>query len=195
MDTESILCSFDSGMYDIVMQSLPNISTYIRQCVREEDFQKVFVNEDYLIFAPAKVITPKKGFLTTKTIPLEIQEHTSYALSKMSKTEKRSSSPSPSVSSFSTSTAPSTYQSYGPSFVNHPSQITASTPSASDKRFLAIETQLNTTTARMDSIEDLCRQLKSNTDIISLNIQQLATDFYSTHQIPSGMRSPAAKAQ
>jgi hypothetical protein len=194
MDAESILCSFDLGMYDIVMQSLPNISTYICQCICEEDFKKIFVN-DYLIFAPAKVIAPKKGFLTTKSIPLEIQEHTSYTLSKMSKAEKRSPSPSPSVSSFSTSTAPSTYQSDGPPFVNHPRQNTASTPSASDKRFLAIETQLNTTTARMDSIEDLCRQLKSNTDIISLNIQQLATNFYSTRQIPSGTRPPAAKAQ
>jgi hypothetical protein len=47
----------------------------------------------------------------------------------------------------------------------------------------------------MDSIEQLCRQLKTNTDVITQNIQQLATDFYSTRQSPAGCRSPAAKSQ
>jgi hypothetical protein len=46
----------------------------------------------------------------------------------------------------------------------------------------------------MDSIEDLCRQLKSNTDIISQNIQQLASDFYNSHS-NAGCRAPALKTQ
>jgi hypothetical protein len=47
----------------------------------------------------------------------------------------------------------------------------------------------------MDSIEHLCRQLKTNTDVISQNIQQLASDFYSARQTSPGCRSPAAKSK
>jgi hypothetical protein len=86
-DLESILCSFDSVMYDTVMGNLQNISLFIQQCAQEIDLPSIFVNQDYSILVPPKAISPKKGFFTSKTIPLEIQEHTSFALSKMSKVE------------------------------------------------------------------------------------------------------------
>jgi hypothetical protein len=87
-DLESILCSFDSVMYDTVMGNLQNISRFIQQCVQETDLPSIFVNQDYSILAPPKAISSKKGFFTSKTIPLEIQEHTSFALNKMVKSRK-----------------------------------------------------------------------------------------------------------
>jgi len=197
-DLESILCSFDSVMYDTVMGNLQNISRFIQQCVQEIDLPSIFVNQDYSILAPPKAISSKKGFFTSKTIPLEIQEHTSFTLSKMSKVEKRQFSPdsstSPSISSFSTSTAPSTFQSksYTSAAI---AAVHSPTSSEIDRHFQAMETKINDSHSRMDSIEDLCRQLKSNTDIISQNIQQLAMDFYSSRQHSSENRSPVTKAQ
>jgi len=63
-----------------------------------------------------------------------------------------------------------------------------------EQRFLALENKLQISTARMDSIEELCRQLKMNTDIISQNVQQLASDFYSARLSPTDCHSPAAKS-
>jgi len=42
---------------------------------------------------------------------------------------------------------------------------------------------MDSSTAQMDSIEQLCHRLKTNTDIISQNIQQLASNFYSTRHL------------
>jgi len=46
----------------------------------------------------------------------------------------------------------------------------------------------------MDSIEDLCRELKVITDIITENVQQLAADFYSSRMSPTECCSPAVKS-
>jgi hypothetical protein len=54
---------------------------------------------------------------------------------------------------------------------------------------------MDSSTAQMDSIEQLCHRLKTNTDIISQNIQQLASNFYSTRQSMPTTWPPVAKAQ
>ena len=130
-------------------------------------------------------------WLRAKSIPLEIQEHTPFALSKMIKVGKRTS-PMPSVPFFiNTSTAPSSRTSPAHSITS--SQAIQSPEIKS--RFCLMEQKIDSFTARMDSIKDLCHQLKSNTDIILQNIQQLASNFYSTHQSPPSCCSPAAKSQ
>jgi hypothetical protein len=189
-DNESILCAFDSYLYDTVMANLPNISLFIRQCVIEPDWKKIFCNKDCTLLAPPKVITTKGGFSTSKTIPQDIQEHTSLALTKMRKTEKRSSASS--VSSFSNASEPTS--AYSSPSITSPVLISLSHSSGIEQRFCTLESKLNSSVSRMDSIEDLCRQLKSNTDIISQNIQQLASDFYNSHS-NAGCRSPALKTQ
>jgi hypothetical protein len=42
-DNESILCAFDSNLYDTVMANLPNISLFIHQCIIEPDWKKKFL--------------------------------------------------------------------------------------------------------------------------------------------------------
>jgi hypothetical protein len=188
---ESVLCAFDSDLYEVVMANLPNISLLIRQCIIEADWKNVFCNADFSLLIPQKVITTKGGFTTSKTIPQDIQEHTSVALSKMKKVDKRSSSSS--ISSFSNTSMPNSTQST--STTTTPAHISPSNSSAIEQRFTTIEKTLNSSTTRMDNIETLCLQLKSNTDIISQNIQQLATDFYNYRPPHAGCRSPAPKSQ
>jgi hypothetical protein len=200
-DPDSILCAFDSDQYDTVMANIPNISLYIRQCLQDDDLQKVFVNPDYSIYVPQRLISSQKGIGKPKTIPIEIQEHTTAALSKMIKVTKRVS-PTSSVSSYSNaSTAPSptanSTTTSPTSRVSSPQTacpITASQPSNIDNRFRLLETRIESSNTRMDNIEQLCRQLKNNTDVISQNIQQLALDFYSSRQTTQ-CRLPATKSQ
>jgi hypothetical protein len=111
------------------MANIPNISLYIQQCIKEDDLPKVFVNSDYSILVPQRHISVQKGSAKPKTIPLEIQEHTSVAFSKMIKTTKRVS-PISSVSSHSnTSSTPSSIASSLMSLSSsHVSQIQAPRP-------------------------------------------------------------------
>jgi hypothetical protein len=190
-DKDSILCAFDSDIYDIVMTNLQNISPLIRQCVIEADWVNIFHNDDFSLLAPQKVIPTKGGFSSFKTIPQEIQEHMTLALAKMCKVEKRSSASS--LSSYSSVSASPSVHSFQPTASTVSTSLSNS--SAFEQRFSALESKVNPSSSRMDSIKDLCRQLKSNTDIISQNIQQLASDFYNSHQINNGSRSPAPKSQ
>jgi hypothetical protein len=125
----------------------------------------------------------------TKSIPYEIQEPTTLALSKMIEIEKRSMT-SASVSSISTSSPNLVSTEFSHQRINTP----ATSFSYTEQWFLALENKLQTYTTRMDSIEELCKQLKTNTDIISKNVQQLASDFYSARSSPTDCRSPAAKS-
>jgi hypothetical protein len=120
----------------------------------------------------------------------------------MIKTMKRVS-PTSSVSSYSNaSTAPfstaSSLLSPSTSSVSQlptPNLTSNSQPNAMDCRFQHLEARIDSSAARMDSIEQLCRQLKTNTDVTSQNIQQLAADFYSTRPSSNVCRSPASKSQ
>jgi hypothetical protein len=158
------------------MASLPNISLLIQQCILQEDLHRVFVNPDYSVLVPHRHISVQNGTTKPKTIPLEIHEHMSAALGKMFKTTKRVS-PSSSISSQSdTSTAPSstaTSQSLSSTRVSQlstPRLITENHPPNIDHRIQHLEARIDSSAARMDSIEQLCRQLKTNTDIISQNM-------------------------
>jgi hypothetical protein len=161
-DPTSILCVVDSVQYDLVMASLPNISLLIQQCILQEDLHKIFVNPDYSVLVPHRHIAFQNGTTKPKTIPLEIHEHTSAALGKMFKTTKRVS-PSSSVSSQSdTFTAPSStasLQSLSSSRVSlppTPQLITENHPPNIDHRFQHLEARIDSSVARMDSIEQLC---------------------------------------
>jgi hypothetical protein len=127
-DKDSILCAFDSDIYDIVMTNLQNISPLIRQCVIEADWVNIFHNDDFSLLAPQKIIPTKGGFSSFKTIPQEIQEHTTLALAKMRKVEKRSSASS--LSSYSSVSASPSVHSFQP---------TASTVSTSPSNSSAFE--------------------------------------------------------
>jgi hypothetical protein len=193
-DKEAILCAFDSDLYELVMANLQHISLFIRQCAKESDWANIFCNDDFSLLAPQKIISPKGRFSTLKTIPLVIQEHTSLAMTKMMKVEKRTSVSS--VSSFgNVSTSTSVKSSQPTVSTDSISSTVTSPPAAIEKRFSEIESKMNSSASRIDSIENLCRQLKSNTDIISQNIQQLASDFYSSRPSNVGCRSPASKTQ
>jgi hypothetical protein len=99
-EPESILCAFESSQYEEVMTNVANISTYIRQCIMEEDYTKFFANQDYSLVIPQRLISTKKGAIKPQVIPLDIHEHSSGALNKLIKVTKRVS-PSSSVSSHS----------------------------------------------------------------------------------------------
>lgn len=49
--------------------------------------------------------------------------------------------------------------------------------STTEQRFRNIEERLDLSAARMNSIEDLCRQLKGSTDMISGQLQQLSANL------------------
>jgi len=87
----------------------------------------------------------------TKSIPYEIQEHTTLALSKMIEIEKRSMT-SASVSSISTSSPNLVSTEFSHQRMNTP----ATSFSYTEQWFLALENKLQTYTTRMDSIEEVC---------------------------------------
>jgi hypothetical protein len=170
------------------MTNLPRLSSVIRQCVHEDNYPAIFVSKDYSITVGAKAIPIKRGQyqVSSRPIPVKIQEHTSLALSKMVKLpEKHSSSPSFSGSTCSTimSSPPS---STSQPAVNSPSTNTPTstvTPSSTrtnlgtELRFQAIANQLASLSQRIDSIENLCLQLKGNTHTVSHQLQQLSTNL------------------
>jgi hypothetical protein len=138
--------------------------------------------KNYSITIGAKAIPIKKGQyqVSSRPIPVEIQEHTSLVLSKViKKPEKCSSLPSVSGTTFSTiasthSSAP-TIQPTSITTKPHSTPISAlpSYTSQPTKAHLqVIETRLDSSSARMDN---LCIQLKGNTDIISHQLQQLTS--------------------
>jgi hypothetical protein len=60
-----------------------------------------------------------------------------------------------------------------------------------EQRFCTIEQKLDSSMAPMDSIEDLCCQLKSSTDCISGQLGQLMSDL---HQPNSELRDSPPRA-
>ncbi len=66
------------------MANLPYVPQYIRVCLMEEDYEKVFLYEDYTITPLTKTIPIKIGSLqvNSKPIPMEVQEHASFLLQK-----------------------------------------------------------------------------------------------------------------
>jgi len=46
-----------------------------------------------------------------------------------------------------------------------------------ENRFFQIENRLDASSARMDSIKNLCHQLKGNTDMIAGQLHQLSADL------------------
>jgi len=146
------------------MVHLPHLSSYIRQCIVENDYSKVLANSNFSLTVSSKTFPVKKGqlLLSSRPISLEIHEHTTQALSKIVMQPSRkspsstvSSSPCPSVSG-STVTSPSTQV---PSSLSNGTR--PSVPSDTEKRFIAIEQSLTASSSRMDSLEELCRHLKN----------------------------------
>jgi hypothetical protein len=58
---ESIICAFHSTDADVVLSNIPHLSTYIRHCVVEADYEKIFEYSDYSIMAQTKSIPIQRG--------------------------------------------------------------------------------------------------------------------------------------
>jgi hypothetical protein len=58
---ESIICAFHSTDADVVLSNIPHLSTYIRHCVVEADYEKNFEYSDYSIMAQTKSIPIQRG--------------------------------------------------------------------------------------------------------------------------------------
>ena len=104
---------------------------------------------------------------------------------------KRPTSSNSSSSTYSsiTSTQPST-QTPIPTASSTPSALVQS---AVEQRFRQLENRLDVSSTRMDNIEYLCLQLKSNTDVITQKLNQLATNLSVNYFTTSPCHSPAAK--
>jgi hypothetical protein len=178
------------------MSNPPHLSLLIRNCILEEDYDKVFLYEDYSITALTKSIPIKVGKMqvNSKPIPLEVQEHTTLALSKIvHPVQKRTSSPCPSVTNQSTLSTTSTTTT--PPSVTHPvpnphpnSNWAHNSMTTTEARFNMIEQQLSSSKTRMGHIEALCVHLKNNSDMISGQLAQLSSDMrgaFETQVLPS----------
>jgi len=197
---EAIVCAYNSVDHDTVMSNIPHLSTFIRQCIKEAEFEKVFSTQDFSLSLSTKSIPIKKGNIqiAARPIPAEIQEHTTQALSKMVKYPEKHSLPSnSSIATTSTKTSSNSERTPNHSYASRasPASHIPNTLPAVERRFQAIEHRLDASVTRMDSIETLCRQLKSNTDIISQQLHQLASDFSTANGVSAQCRSPASKSQ
>ncbi|MFN9980084.1 MAG: hypothetical protein ACK53Y_09235 [bacterium] len=66
------------------------------------------------------------------------------------------------------------------------STMTLSTIPASEHCLCTIEQRLDSSPARIDSIKDLCWQLKGSTDMISIKLSQLSSDLTSSSRVHQG---------
>jgi hypothetical protein len=188
-DPRSIVCAFHSVDNDSVMAHIPHLSSFIKKCVKQEDYDKVFVYDDHSITAMTTSIPISVGKLkvNSRPVPLEVHEHTNAVLKKIiipnQKRHAHSSASSASLSSISTaaSTSSNLYS------------TASATPigSAAKQRFLTIERRLDSSDARMASIEQLCTHLKGSTNMISHQLSQLSVDMRSSR--PQSHDAPVSK--
>jgi len=82
---DALLCAYDAVDHDIIVTNLPHLSLYIRQCLIETDYTRVFTNADFSITIGTKSFPVKKGSyqVSSRPIPITIQEHTNVVLCKM----------------------------------------------------------------------------------------------------------------
>jgi len=200
---ESVIFAFNTVDHEMVMHHLPRISSYIRQCVMDSDYSAIFANDGYSTMIGAKAIPIKRGQyqVSLRSILVEIQERTSLVLSKMiRKPEKRSCLSSVPGTMFSTiasipSSAPKVQLT---SITTKPhstpiSSLPSYTSQLTEARIQAVETRLDSSTVRKDNLENLCIQLKGNTDIISHQLQQLTSHLMTTRP-SSPCCSPVTKS-
>jgi hypothetical protein len=94
-DVGSYAFAYYTVDYDSVTSNMHHLSALIRQCIIENDHFKVFMKDDFSLSFSTKGIPIKKGNfqVSSKPVPVIIQEHTSLAFSKMVATSlKRPSS-------------------------------------------------------------------------------------------------------
>jgi len=77
-DPDYIVCIFNSVDREIVMANLPFLSTYIKQCIMEEELKHIFYYEIFSITTPGRSIPIKVGNIQVKAkpIPQDIHEDT-----------------------------------------------------------------------------------------------------------------------
>jgi len=198
---DAIILAFNSVDYETVMDNLPRLSSFIKQCVCNQDHLKIFTHDDFSIIIGSKTILIKKGSyqISSKPIPVDTQEHTSFALSKMVKQpEKRSffSASSTSMCSTMTLSQPSIPSAHSTSPLVQPHLTTPSVSSlnqSTERCFHAIEQCLESSLTRMDNIETLCLHLKGNTDTITQQLQQLTANLSLACSPSSPCPSPSRK--
>jgi hypothetical protein len=145
---ESLICAFNSINRESVMSNLPHLYLLIRNCILEEDYDKVFLYEDYSITTLTKSIPIKVGKMqvSSKPIPLEVQEHTTLALSK-----KQTSSPCPSVTTQSALSTTSTTTT--PPSVTHPVPNLYPNSNWARNSMMTMEARFNMIEQRLSSSE------------------------------------------
>jgi len=78
---DAIILAFNSVDYETVMDNLPRLSSFIKQCVCNQDHLKIFTHDDFSIIIGSKTILIKKGSyqISSKPIPVDTQEHTNQS--------------------------------------------------------------------------------------------------------------------
>lgn len=196
-DPEAIVCVFNKVDKETVMANIPFLSTYIKQCVIDTDLEKIFSYDDFSISFPAKTIPVKVGNLqvNTRPIPQDVQEHTARVLNLMESPKEKWVS-SPSFSLVTSATYTSSHASIQASSFHWPFTSPSITPantglamsSSIETRFQQLKNHLDESTTRMDSIQNLCCQIKGNNDMIVGQLHQLTSDLQA-----QALSAPAAK--
>jgi hypothetical protein len=90
-DPLSFLFAFHSTDTDTVRQHIPYLSNFIRQCIQEEDYTKIFQYSDYSLTTPTRVINVNKRnrYAFSRTVPEDIQNHTNQAISKTAEVQHK----------------------------------------------------------------------------------------------------------
>lgn len=158
------------------MANLPFLFTYIKQCVIEDDLKKFSYNDHSITF-PTKSIPVKVGKLqvNTRLIPQDVQDGSlSFLLVRCQCNIYI-------ILTFASQQLLSSPLLCSPSYNRH--SITGAVLQAQatltpiENRFFQIENRLDASSARMDSIKNLCHQLKGNTDMIAGQLHQLSADL------------------
>jgi hypothetical protein len=192
--SEWLTCAFYTVDTKNVLSSLPKLAALIKQYTDTEDHDKIFNNCDHKLYFETKTIPVKNGQLTTssKPVPIETQEHTAKMLGRIQAiAPKRESANSVSNeirhnmlrkqnSPPDQTTAPSA----SPPAINP--EVGDDLPPA-ERRLAILEQNILQGNHRMDKLENICLQLKHNTDVISTQIQQLAQDLYRPESPSVGM--------
>ncbi len=144
--------------------------------------------------------------IASKPIDAETQAHTTKMLSKLVTQTKR---PTPEaqphmISPIATSgnssnnawAVPRPQKTALPTNQSEPepnSDTASNCPSEAERRFTILEQNALQSSERIDRLENICTQLMHNTEMISNQIQQLASDYYNPESSSHQPKTEAAK--
>jgi hypothetical protein len=195
--TEWFTCAFYTVDANKVLPSLPKLASIIKQFVVPEEHDNIFNNSEHKIYFETKTIPVKNGHLATssKPVPLETQVHTAKILGKVqAMAPKRHSTTNTSneirqnMLRKPVPTADPNPKTYEQSVSSNLDEEERNDLPPAERRLVILEQSIISSNSRMDKLENICLQLKHNTDIISAQIQQLAQDLYQPDSPSRGMQ-------